>query len=108
MSGSGGFAVPRTLGEDRFYKTPAVRLHQQLLQQQQLQRQQPQQLPKPGKSEAEIRTDSEDLTTALSKPSAVRSSSPPRPAATDMTNLDRLMESVTPLVPTQYLPEVSK
>ncbi|XP_052188266.1 uncharacterized protein LOC127798734 isoform X2 [Diospyros lotus] len=107
MSGSEGVAEPRAVGVDRFYKTPAARLHQRSLQQQQSQRQQSQQLPKPGKSEAEIRTYSEDSTTALSKPSAVRSSSAPRPAATDMTNLDRLMESVTPLVPTQYLPEAN-
>uniref|UniRef100_A0A5B7BKY5 DUF789 domain-containing protein n=1 Tax=Davidia involucrata TaxID=16924 RepID=A0A5B7BKY5_DAVIN len=108
MSGS---AVSRTHGGDRFYNPPAIRRHQQwLLQQQQLQRQH-QQLQRPVKSEAaaveaDNRTDSDDSTTTLSKPPSVGSSSPPRPQ-TNVTNLDRLMESVTPFVPAQYFPEAS-
>ncbi|KAK9280833.1 hypothetical protein L1049_003722 [Liquidambar formosana] len=123
MSGSGGSAVSRRQSGDRFYNPPAIRRHQQQLllqqqqqqQQQQLQRQQnrnhyhhnQQQLQGPLKSEhraesveAETRTDSDDST--LSKPS-VCSSSPPRPS--NLTNIDRLVESVTLFVPAQYFTE---
>ncbi|KAL6953228.1 hypothetical protein U1Q18_020015 [Sarracenia purpurea var. burkii] len=104
MSGSGGFTVSRTHRGDRFYNPPAIRRHQQLLlQQQQLQKQR---LPKPVKSEAENRTDSDDATTTLSKQPAVVSFSLPRPS-TNVTNLDRLVDSVTPFVPAQCFSEVS-
>ncbi|KAL6968574.1 hypothetical protein U1Q18_034376 [Sarracenia purpurea var. burkii] len=109
MSGSGGFAVSRTHGGDRFYNPPAIRRHRQLLQQQQLQRQN-QKTPRPVKSEAAVeaenRTDSDDSTTTLSKPPSVCSASPPIPP-TNVTNLDRLLESVTPSVPALYSPEVN-
>ncbi|KAF7804891.1 Myb/SANT-like domain containing protein [Senna tora] len=102
MSNSGGFAVTRTHGSDRFYNPPAVRRNQQLVLQQQ------QQLQRPFKSdtrveplEAETRADSDD--SSLSRPNSVSSSSPPRTA--NLTNLDRLMESVAPLVPAQFLSE---
>ena len=52
-------------------------------------------------AEAEARTNSDG---SLSKPS-VCSASPPRPAA-NVTNIDRLLESVTPVVPAHYTSEV--
>lgn len=111
MSGSGGFAVSRTHGGDRFYNPPPVRRQQLLLQQEKLQRQR---LLRPVKSdaaaEAENRTDSDDSTTTLSKPTpsvCSSSSSPPRPPPADVTNLDRLVESVTPFIPARVSPEVN-
>lgn len=105
MSNSGGFAVTRTHGSDRFYNPPAVRRNQQLV----LQHQQQQQLQRPLKSdvrvdpvEAETRADSDE--SSLLRPNSVSSSSPPR--TSNLTNLDRLMESVTPFVPAQFLSEV--
>ncbi|KAF5731413.1 hypothetical protein HS088_TW18G00090 [Tripterygium wilfordii] len=99
MSNPGGFAVTRNRSGDRFYNPPPVRRHQQLLLQQQKQLERPvlkeNQVDLP---EAEARTDSNEST--LSRPNSVRSASPPRTA--NLTNLDRLMESVTPLVPAQY------
>lgn len=98
--------MTRTHGTDRFYNPPAVRRHQQLLlQQQQLQRQLQRQLKSEARvdsPEAETRTDSDDST--LSRPNSVCSSSPPRNV--NFTNLDRLMESVTPFVPAQFFSEV--
>ncbi|KAH7864134.1 hypothetical protein Vadar_026160 [Vaccinium darrowii] len=119
MSGSGGgFAVSRTHGGDRFYNPPAIRKQQQLLLQQE--RLKKQQLLRPVKSdaaaaaavEADNRTDSDDSTTTLSKPptSSVcsSSSSPPRQPPTDVTtNLDRLVESVTPFVTARHSPEAN-
>lgn len=103
---------------DRFYNPPAVRRQQQLLQQQQLQRQQLQrplqkELQRPSKKEsrvnlvdsmAEARTDSDEST--LSRPNSVCSASPSSPKIANLTNLDRLMESVTPFVPAQCFSEV--
>lgn len=108
MSGSGGFAVSRTPSGDRLYNSPAMRRHQQLLLQQQQEveqrrHQQQKQLRSEPAAEGEARTDSDDST--LSKPS-VCSASPPRPVA-NMTNIDRLVESVTPVVPAQYTSEAS-
>ncbi|XP_059440512.1 uncharacterized protein LOC132172960 isoform X2 [Corylus avellana] len=102
MSNSGGFALTRTHGSDRFYNPPPVRRQQQLLLQQQ------RQLRRAVKSEnrvesgeSETRTDSDEST--LSRPNSACSSSPPRQA--DLTNLDRVMESVTPFVPAQFFSE---
>ncbi|XP_017981059.1 PREDICTED: uncharacterized protein LOC18613631 [Theobroma cacao] len=117
MSNSGGFAVTRAHTGDRFYNPPAVRRQQQLLQQQQLQRQQLQrplqkELQRPSKKEsrvnlvdsmAEARTDSDEST--LSRPNSVCSASPSSPKIANLTNLDRLMESVTPFVPAQCFSE---
>lgn len=105
MSGTGGFALSRTHGGDRFYNPPPIRRHQQLLlQQQQLQHRQ-EQLQRPVNSDASLepqtRTDSDHMT--LLKPSVC--SSPPGP--TSLTNLDRLVESVTPFVPAQCFPEAN-
>ncbi|KAB2070003.1 hypothetical protein ES319_A08G128700v1 [Gossypium barbadense] len=113
MSNSGGFAVTRTHTEDRFYNPPVVRRQMQLLQQQQLERQQHQQLHRtlqkelrrPLKDESRVnsvdslsesRTDLDESTL-----SAAQSS----PEVASLTNLDRLMESVTPLVPAQCFSE---
>ncbi|XP_022757922.1 uncharacterized protein LOC111305030 [Durio zibethinus] len=117
MSNSGGFAVARTHTGDRFYNPPAVRRHQQLLQQQQFQRQQlhrPLQKELQGPLKNESRDDSVDLMTeawtdsdesTLSRPNSVCPSSPSSPKNANLTNLDRLMESVTPFVPAQCFPE---
>ncbi|XP_048337458.2 uncharacterized protein LOC125424337 [Ziziphus jujuba] len=102
MSNSGGFAVSRTHGTDRFYNPPPVRRHQQLLlQQQQLQKQLQRPDTRVDPAEVETRTDSDEST--LSRPNSVCSSSPPRNVS--LTNLDRLMESVTPFVPAQLFSE---
>ncbi|KAJ4839167.1 hypothetical protein Tsubulata_032039 [Turnera subulata] len=106
-------AMTRTHSGDRFYNPPAMRRHhqQQRQQQQQLLLQQQQvlqrQLQRPSQKEnpvdppqGEARTDSDEST--LSRPNSVRSASPP--PTSNLTNLDRLMESVTPFVPAQ-LPE---
>ncbi|CAA3007602.1 Hypothetical predicted protein [Olea europaea subsp. europaea] len=123
MSGSGGFAVSRRHGGDRFYNPPAVRRRQQMLLQQQQQEQvllqqkeHQHQLPRtPVKSEfssaaalveAGNRSDSDDSSNALSRQSSVRSASPPRPMPVNVTNLDRLMESVTPFISAQNFSEV--
>ncbi|KAJ8547397.1 hypothetical protein K7X08_010983 [Anisodus acutangulus] len=116
MSGSGSFAVSRSHSGDRFYNPPAMRRQQQqqmLLQQQQQQLQQQQQqqqkqqlqrtTAKADMATADVAnpTDSDDLTTTLSK-----TPSSPRPHV-NVTNLDRLMESVTPFVPAQHSSEVN-
>ncbi|GFY88268.1 hypothetical protein Acr_06g0002080 [Actinidia rufa] len=62
-SGTGSFALSRTPGGDRFYNTPAIRLHRKMLQQQKLLNQQ---ISRPVKSEAaaaENRTNSAALST---------------------------------------------
>ncbi|KAF5931415.1 hypothetical protein HYC85_032288 [Camellia sinensis] len=113
MPGSGGFAVSRAHGGDRFYNPPAIRRHhQQLLLQQQQLNWQHRRLPRPVKPpvvaavEAENRTDSDDSMTTLLKPPSVSLFSIPRPL-TNVTNLDRLVESVTPFVPAQYFSEAN-
>ncbi|KAL4341659.1 hypothetical protein GQ457_08G021660 [Hibiscus cannabinus] len=107
MSNSGGFAVTRTQTGDRFYNPPAVRR-----QQQQLHRPLQKELQRSLKEEsrvnsvdslAESRTDSDEST--LSRPDLACSSSPSSPEIASLTNLDRLMESVTPLVPAQCFSE---
>ncbi|CAH9112628.1 unnamed protein product [Cuscuta europaea] len=111
MSYSSGFAVTRNHGADRFYNPPAVRrLRQQTVLQPQpqprLQVQRQQQNGANGEtatSEPGDRTESDDSITAFSKPSPVRSSSPAPPK--NITNLDRLMESVTPFVQAQQVSE---
>ncbi|KAH0738785.1 hypothetical protein KY290_037490 [Solanum tuberosum] len=113
MSGSGSFAVSRSHGADRFYNPPAMRRQQQLQKQQQQQQRPP--VQRAAKAEAAVvaaevgnRTDSDDSTntTTLSKTPSVCSASPPRPPI-NVTNLDRLMESVTPFVPAQHFSVVN-
>lgn len=108
MSNSGGFALTRHHGTDRFYNPPPVRRHQEL-QRRQPQTQPRRQLSRPLKSEtrvdssdAEARTDSDEST--LSRPNSVCSPSPSK--SFDLTNLDRIMESVTPFVQAQFSSEV--
>ncbi|GER42765.1 hypothetical protein STAS_19574 [Striga asiatica] len=131
MSSKGGYAAappPPRQGGDRFYNPPAFRRdhHQTLLQQQQmlqrqlLQQQQQQHLqlqqhrlmqrraaPAPEYSpaaEAEARDDADASSTevALSVPPSVG-----RGSALSVTNLDRLMESVTPFIVARGLLEVN-
>lgn len=118
MSGSGGFAVSRSHGGERFYNPPAMRRHQQMLLQQQQQQQQLLQLQRASKIDsastaaplvdAGNRADSHDSLPTLSRPPSVRSPSPPTPPAPIVTNLDRFLESVTPFVTAHHLPEVKK
>ncbi|KAL2540463.1 Protein of unknown function (DUF789) [Abeliophyllum distichum] len=119
MSGKGSFAVSRSHGGDRFYNPPAVRRQQQmvlqqrqLMQKQQLMPQQKQQelqraavkTESLAEAEAGNRSESDDSNAALSKRDSVRSVSP-APPPVDVTNLDRLMESVTPFIPAQCVSE---
>ncbi|KAL3648081.1 hypothetical protein CASFOL_009049 [Castilleja foliolosa] len=133
MSSKGGYtaaAPPRHSG-DRFYNPPAARRHQQILsqqkqqmlqrqllqeqqrQQQKYQLQQRQQLQRraalmsessTAAAETEKRNEGDVSSTAvaLSVPPAVG-----RGSISDVTNLDRLMESVTPFIQARYLPEVN-
>ncbi|XP_039027411.1 uncharacterized protein LOC120161217 isoform X3 [Hibiscus syriacus] len=108
MSNSGGFAVTRTQTGDRFYNPPTVRRQQQLQRQQlhgPLQKEPQMPLKEESRvnlvdSLAEPRTDSDEST--LSRPDLACTSVP---EIASLTNLDRLMESVTPLVPVQCFPE---
>ncbi|MBA0769546.1 hypothetical protein Gotri_018267 [Gossypium trilobum] len=110
MSNSGGYAVARTQTRDRFYNPPALRRHQQLQRRQLTHRPLLSELRKPSDKEsgvnsvdsvAETRADSDDST--LSRPNSVCYSSP---NIAKLTNLDRLMESVTPFVPAHCFSEV--
>ncbi|XP_073106673.1 uncharacterized protein [Elaeis guineensis] len=128
MAGSGGSSSSssssaRALSVDRFYNPPAVRrqLEQQKLLQQQQQQQRQRQSPPPRAAKpkarpspvaspppievAENRAESDD---SSSKPSVSSSSSspPPRPLPA-AGNLDRFLESTTPVVPAQYFPKTS-
>ncbi|KAG4120031.1 hypothetical protein ERO13_D11G117700v2 [Gossypium hirsutum] len=109
MSNSSGYAVARTQTRDRFYNPPALRRHQQLQRRQLTQRPLLSELRKPSDKEsgvnsvdsvAETRADSDDST--LSRPNSVCYSSP---NIAKLTNLDRLMESVTPFVPAHCFSE---
>ncbi|KAK6120166.1 hypothetical protein DH2020_046072 [Rehmannia glutinosa] len=137
MSSKGGYAAapPPRQGGDRFYNPPAVRRHQQILlqqqqqqmmqrqlfqqqqqqqHQQQLQLQQQQRLlqkratamPESSSAAAEVerRNDADGSSTvvALSVPPSVG-----RGSTLGVTNLDRLMESVTPFIKARYLSEVN-
>ncbi|PPS03844.1 hypothetical protein GOBAR_AA16820 [Gossypium barbadense] len=87
MSNSGGFAVTRTHTEDRFYNPPAKELRRPLKDESRV---------NSVDSLSESRTDLDESTL-----SAAQSS----PEVASLTNLDRLMESVTPLVPAQCFSE---
>ncbi|XP_074589537.1 uncharacterized protein LOC141845370 isoform X2 [Curcuma longa] len=126
MVGSGGSSSSRIRDEERFYCPPALR------KQRELQKQQQQQLMLQQKKEAEpssrssspaadvrVAEDRLGMDDALSKPSVSSSSSspslspsptptpspplPPAPAG----NLDRLLESTTPVVPARYFSKAS-
>lgn len=122
MSGKGSFAVSRSHGGDRFYNPPAVRKKQQLLLQQQHSMQKQQLMPQQQQQELQRaavktesfahaesgnRSESDGSNAALSKQDSVRSVSPPAPPPVGVTNLDRLMESVTPFIPAQCEAEVN-
>ncbi|KAG4174310.1 hypothetical protein ERO13_A11G112700v2 [Gossypium hirsutum] len=109
MSNSGGYAVARTQTRDRFYNPPAVRRHQQLQRKQLTHRPLLSELRKRSDKESEVnsvdsvaetRADSDDST--LSRRNSVCYSSP---NIAKLTNLDRLMESVTPFVPAHCFSE---
>ncbi|KAK8565510.1 hypothetical protein V6N13_020611 [Hibiscus sabdariffa] len=101
MSNSGGFAVTRNQTRDRFYNPPAVRRRQQQLQRQQqthrpLQNEKWRPLNKGSQVDSitETRTDSDESTLSL-------------PKVAKLSNLDRLMEAVTPFVPSHCSPEAN-
>lgn len=135
MPSKGGYAAaPPRQGGDRFYNPPAVRRQQILLQQQQqmMQRQlhhqqqqhqhqhQEQQLQQQRQMQrterVKVKAESSSSTAAAEKPtdggdsSVVAALPVPRsvsPASTlRVTNLDRLMESVTPFIEARYSSEV--
>ncbi|GLT32551.1 hypothetical protein SLA2020_072110 [Shorea laevis] len=109
MSAAGGVSVarPRSRGESRFYNPPPMRKQLQLQQQQQQQQQQRQrgrggEKGSSSKSSVERRMDPDECAT-------------PSPSSSNgnvgnngnSTNLDRFLESTTPVVPAQYLPKTS-
>ena len=100
--------MSRSHGGDRFYNPPAMRRHQQLLLQQQLQR--PEKSPAaavPEDAEAQKRSESDGSVSALSKKASDCGSSEAK-KVTNESNIDRLMEAVTPNVAAKYCPEVFK
>ncbi|KAM6541509.1 hypothetical protein CsatB_005956 [Cannabis sativa] len=111
MSNSGGFSLTRYRGTERFYNPPAVRRYHEL--QKKLQPSPRRQFSKSLKyetqvdsSDAETRTDSDESTlsrpNSVSLPSSSSSSSSPDVAS---SNLDRIIESVTPYVKAQIFSE---
>ncbi|KAL8149130.1 uncharacterized protein LOC141708592 [Apium graveolens] len=105
MAGIGGFAVSRSHGGDRFYNPPAMRRHQQLLLQQQLHR--------PDNSAAAVvappeekRREGDDEASALPKKASDCGASETKKVSNE-SNIDRLMEAVTPFVGAKYCPEVN-
>ncbi|KAL5560950.1 hypothetical protein UlMin_030697 [Ulmus minor] len=106
MSNSGSFALTRSHGTDRFYNPPPARRHQELLLRQPQPQRQLQRALKPDarveSPEVETRTNSDEST--FSRPYSDSSSSSPRKDS-DLTNLDRIMESVAPSVPAQFFSE---
>ncbi|XP_058076753.1 uncharacterized protein LOC131225266 [Magnolia sinica] len=102
MYGSGSFPMARNHANgDRFYNPPAIR--RQLQQQQQRQQQRPlkTRLPPPVSEarETENRAESDDLKASVC-------SLPPEPRLPS-GNLDRFLESTTPIVPAQYFSKTS-
>ncbi|KAJ6849083.1 uncharacterized protein M6B38_271395 [Iris pallida] len=110
----------RSHGVDRFYNPPAVRrqLQQQQQQQQLLLQQQHQQQQKPSRTKPrppppsapantpaidESRVESDDSSSKSAVTSSSNSSSLPPSAPPPAGNLDRFLESTTPVVPAQYL-----
>ncbi|GFQ02473.1 hypothetical protein PHJA_002391200 [Phtheirospermum japonicum] len=137
MSSEGGYtaAPPPRQGGDRFYNPPAARRHQQILLQQQqhqmlqrqlLQQQQQQQHQQQQRQQhqqrllqrrAALMPESSAVAAGTEKrndgdvsSTAVALSVPPsagRGSTLNVTNLDRLMESVTPCIQGRYLSEVN-
>ncbi|WOG83827.1 hypothetical protein DCAR_0103005 [Daucus carota subsp. sativus] len=111
MAGTGGYAVSRSHGGDRFYNPPAMRRQQQLLLQQKQEKLQHMQLHRPEKSptpvvvEPEKQASSEDSTATLLKIESLSTCSDVSPSP--RSNLDCLVEAVTPSVPARYSSEVN-
>ncbi|URE22136.1 hypothetical protein MUK42_16985 [Musa troglodytarum] len=123
MAGSGGSSSARVSGVDRFYSPPAVRRQLELQKQQQQQQ----------KDEARLRTRPSPVATTeaaadlmvakerferddASSKRSVSSSSSPSPSASptppplppsSVGNLNRLLESTTPVVPARYFSKAS-
>lgn len=102
--------MSRSHGGDRFYNPPAMRRHQQLLLQQQLQRPEKSSAAAaavaPSYAEAEQRMESDGEVSALSKKASDCGASEPKQVSNE-SNIDRLMEAVTPFVAAMYCPEVN-
>lgn len=103
MAGIGGFAVSRNHGGDRFFNPTAIRRHQQLLLQQQLRR------PENNTSVDGVakRSDCGELKAALMMTTSGGDSLSPE-TETSVSNVDRLIEAVTPSVAAHYCAEVKK
>ncbi|KAH1200882.1 hypothetical protein GmHk_17G047728 [Glycine max] len=93
MSASGGAAISggsrnrnRHLGENRFYSPPPLRKHKE---------KQEQQRSSLSRASSENRPGSSSDCSISSR------------ATSDMSNLDRLLEHITPLVPAQYFPKTN-
>lgn len=101
--------MSRSHGGDRFYNPPAMRRHQQLLLQQQLQRPEKSAaaMVEPLSPEAEKRNESDDAASALLKKASDCGASETKQVSNE-SNIDRLMEAVTPFVAAKYCPEVFK
>ncbi|KAL8094490.1 hypothetical protein AgCh_036135 [Apium graveolens] len=104
MAGIGGFAVSRSHGGDRFYNPPAIR--RQILLQQQLrlpEKLPPENSPLPENSscvdDGAKSTGCDELTAALLKNSCG--------IVAGGSNIDRLIEAVTPCVAAHYCAEVN-
>ncbi|CAL9174275.1 unnamed protein product [Musa hybrid cultivar] len=121
MVGSGGSSAARVSGTDRFYSPPAIRrkLELQKKQQQQQKEVMPRIRPSVGATatataaDAKVVEDRFDRDDASLKPSVSTSSSPspsptpPPVSPTPVGNLDRLLESTTPIVPARYFSKAS-
>lgn len=120
MVGSGGSSAARVSGTDRFYSPPAIRMKRELQKQQLLQQKEvmPRIRPSVGATataaEVKVVEDRFDRDDASLKPSVSTSSSPspsptpPPVSPTPVGNLDRLLESTTPIVPARYFSKVWK
>ncbi|KAH1088411.1 hypothetical protein GLYMA_07G243400v4 [Glycine max] len=93
MSASGGAAIAggsrnrnRHLGENRFYSPPPLRKH---------------------KEKQEQQRSSLSRTSSENRPGSSSDCSISSRATSDMSNLDRLLEHITPLVPAQYFPKTN-
>uniref|UniRef100_A0A2P2L3X7 Uncharacterized protein LOC105141017 isoform X2 n=1 Tax=Rhizophora mucronata TaxID=61149 RepID=A0A2P2L3X7_RHIMU len=109
MSGSEGFSMARTRGENRFYVSPAMRKQQQ---QQQQKKQQSKKAALKNCAAAEMEKRAESDQCGSSSSSSVSLSSNSSVSSRDggegsTTNLDRFLEYTTPVVPAQFLPKVT-
>ncbi|KAI4334912.1 hypothetical protein L6164_013614 [Bauhinia variegata] len=109
MSASGGAAIAgnrtrnRYLGENRFYNPPPLRKYIQ--KQEQQQHKQTQTLTQTQRRSTLSRTSSS--VASESRPGSSSDCSNSSRDTSDITNLDRFLEYITPIVPAQYLPKTS-